>query len=392
MTFPPKAGKEKMNRVFLSMAALVLAGSFAFAGPVQGQSAADRLSVHGFLTQGYASSTDIPIYGISTDGTTDYRAVALQFRYTMFSNDAMVFQFSHRRLGNSAIQEMEPDVALDWVFYQKKWAGNNIRVGKVPMPRGLFNEVRDVGTLFPFFRASKAFYSEGVETIDGISVGRSFDLGDTGFSIEGAVYGGEYDVAVELVTQDGLEVLDQELFKAYGIHGQVNTPVSGLRVVADYLTSEYDTGAPFILWTSGIDLTRDRFFARAEYEMAEASGIDNETGKEYDDTSYKAWYAQGGIGITPQLWANFQYEYNELTVHRALPSPPFPSPAISYDNIKDLALGISYRFSPFFVVKGEYHMFEGYQLEGGFPINPMTGESLPPKETDYFILSVATAF
>jgi len=379
-----------MNREILSRVVLVLAGFLASAAPVAGQSLGDRLSVHGFLTQGYASSSDIDIYGIRTDGTTDYRSAAIQFRYAISQRDALVFQFSHRRLGNSAIQAQEPDVALDWAFFQTRWAGNNIRIGKVPMPRGLFNEVRDVGTLFPFFRASKAFYSEGVETVDGAVVSRSMDLGGTGFSIDGAVYGGEFDVTVEVVTADGFEVLNDPLYKAFGAHGQLNTPVAGLRGTADYVRSEYDSGAVFDLWTAGADLTRDRFFARGEYEgvMSEAK----RNGQIVDDTEYKAWYVQAGAGITRKLWANVQYEYNEITSLNALPSPPFPSSAISFDNIKDMAFGLSYKFSPFFVVKGEYHTFEGYQVEGGFPIDPMTGQSLPPKETDYFILSVATAF
>jgi hypothetical protein len=379
-----------MNREILSKAVLVLAGIGLFAAPAAGQSLGDRLSVHGFMTQAYASSSDIDIYGIRTDGTTDYRAAALQFRYSISQTDALVFQFSHRRLGTSAIQAQEPDVALDWAFFQTRWAGNNIRLGKVPMPRGLFNEVRDVGTLFPFFRASKAFYSEGVETVDGAVVSRTMDLGDTGFSIDGAVYAGEFDVTVEVVTASGFEVLNDKLYKAFGAHGQLNTPVAGLRGTVDYVRSEYDSGAVFDLWTVGADLSRDRFFARGEYEAVMSEAVRND--QIVEDTEYKAWYVQGGFGITPKLWANVQYEYNEISSLNALPSPPFPSPAISFDNIKDMAFGLSYRFSPFFVVKGEYHTFEGYQVEGGFPIDPMTGQSLPPKETDYFILSVATAF
>ena len=125
--------------------------------------------------------------------------------------------------------------------------------------------------------------------------------------------------------------------------------------------------------------------------MAEGDTKD-QGGANVPESKYTAYYAQAGIGITPRLWANVQYEYNQMNLYGVLPSPPFPSPDIAYDNIKDTAFGLSYRFSPSFVVKGEYHTFEGYQVEGGFPINPATGEALPPKKTNYFILSVATAF
>lgn len=373
-----------MKQSFARLAAIVVALGVI---PAAAQAQSNNLTVHGYLSQGYASSTDLPIYGISDEGTYDYRSLALQFRYAMSSSNALVVQFSHRRLGDSPIQEFEPDVALDWAFFQTRWAGNSIRVGKVPMPRGLFNEVRDVGTLFPFYRASKAFYSEGVETVDGASISRTIDLGDGGFSLDASAYLGEFETVLEFVDTDGLVVLNDRLYDALGAHVQLNTPVPGLRFSGDYLLSEYSNGGDFSIWTASGDFSQDRYFVRGEYELAQTKTSAGE-----DNTDYEAWYAQAGFGITPELWVNGQYEFNAITAHRALPSPPFPSPVVEYDNIKDMAFGLSYKFSPLLVVKGEYHMFEGYQLEGGFPIDPMTGTSLPPLETDYFIISVSAAF
>lgn len=346
------------------------------------------LTVHGYLTQGYADASDIPIYGIRTEGTSDYRALALQFRYALNPSDAVVVQFAHRRLGRSAIQEFEPDLALDWGFFQKRWQGNSIRVGRVPMPRGLFNEVRDVGVLFPFFRASKAFYSEGVETVDGVSIGRSVDLGSTGFSLDLSAYAGEFTTAVEFVDTEGLFVLTDRLYGATGGQLQIHTPIPGVRLSTDYVGAEYDSGGDFSIWTTSADATRDRWFARAEYESVLAK-----TSQDEDDIEYIAWYAQAGVGLTEKLWVNAQYEVNDITSFRALPSPPFPSPEVSYDNIRDTALGVLYKFSPLLILKAEYHWFEGYQLdEPTLPIDPMTGQGLPPRETNYVIISLSAAF
>ena len=346
------------------------------------------LVVHGYLTQAYAQSTDVPIYGIGTEGTTDYRALALQFRYGIDANSSLVMQFSHRRLGTSLIQELEPDVALDWAFFQRRWKGNNIRVGRVPMPRGLFNEVRDVGVILPFFRASKAFYSEGVETVDGISASRNIRLGDSGFDFEASAYFGEFTTTLEFVDTDGLTVLNDRLRKARGAHGVLNTPVAGLRFTGDYVAAEYDSGAPFSIWTASGDLTRDRWFARAEYELAQTETVEGDP-----STDYLAWYAQAGFGLTEKLWLNAQYEFNEITAFGALPSPPLPSPDLAYDNIRDTAVGVLYKFSPLLIFKAEYHFFEGYQLdEPTPPLNPLTGQALPAGETDYFIISLSAAF
>lgn len=371
----------KFSSRVLAMA-LVLIGI-----PMASQAQSRGLTVHGYLTQGYADATDIPLYGIGTQGTTDYRALALQFRHGIGDLGDLVAQISHRRLGTSAIQATEPDLGLDWAFFQTRWEGVSVRAGKVPMPRGLFNEVRDVGVILPFFRASKAFYSEGVETIDGLSATRNFDLGG-GFGIDASAYTGEFTTKIEFVGTDGLQVLDDRLYQALGFHGNLTTPLPGLRFTGDWVAAEYDSGADFSIWTASGDLTRDRWFARAEYELASTSTVDGDP-----STDYEAWYAQAGFGITEKLWVNAQYEANDITAFNALPSPPFPSSEFSYENIRDAAVGLLYRVSPMLVLKAEYHDFEGYQLdEPTLPLDPGTGAALPPGQTQYFIISVSAAF
>jgi hypothetical protein len=70
---------------------------FAASTTVSAQGLSDNLSVHGFLTQGYATSSDLPIYGIPTDGTVDYRSAALQFRYALSASDNVVLQMRSRQ-------------------------------------------------------------------------------------------------------------------------------------------------------------------------------------------------------------------------------------------------------------------------------------------------------
>ncbi len=371
-----------MIRRVASMAFFAIAAS---AATVRAQApSASPLTVHGYLTQAYAGveGNNKPVYGLTKDATTDYRAAAIQFRYAVAPGDAFVVQLGHRRLGNAAATKGDPDVTLDWAFYQKSFLGNVAKLGKVPMPRGLFNEVRQVGVLFPFFRASKAFYSEGVETMDGASIARSVDL--AGFTFDGSAYAGGYTLKAELVDNTGPILLNTRHRAAYGAHVVINTPISGLRFGGDYLKSKTQSGgSPLAISTLSADFSRDRFFVRGETEFANS---DDNKGK--DNTDYRAWYAQGGVGITSKLWVNAQYEYNSLKLYYL----PLPKP-LQYDNIKDLGTGLSYRFSPSFMIKGEYHDFKGYQLDSPTPpINPATGQSLPAGKTKYFVLSVSTAF
>lgn len=131
---------------------LVIISVLIFMAPVFGQTG---LSVHGYLTQGFAISTDHQVHGISTEGTSDYRNLALQFRYDVDDQQNFIIQFSHERLGLSPIMQLEPDVELDWAYYEYKFNDiYSIKVGKIQMPFGIYNEFRDVGTLLPFYRIS----------------------------------------------------------------------------------------------------------------------------------------------------------------------------------------------------------------------------------------------
>ena len=351
------------------MAARAIPGALLLVSSTVPAAAQDRLQVHGFLTQGYGSASDYPIYGITTDGTGDYRTAALQGRIILTSSDHVVVQLSHQRLGTSNFMEFEDDVALDWLFYQKRFAGNSIRLGRVPMPRGLFNEVRDVGVILPFFRASKAFYSEGVETLEGATVSRNFGFSD--WSVDATAFGGNFQLRAEVLDQNGLVALQDDMRKAWGGQLMLNTPIPGVRVGGTYMDAEYDNseGTPFTLWTSSADASFERTFLRGEYEVAETDGF-----------TYTAYYGQAGVNAWKGLWVNGQAEFNTNSIDiRGLGT-------LDFDAIRDYAVGLSYRFGYNLVLKAEWHDFEGYQV--GVPVNPMG----PPVTNRYFVLGVAASF
>ena len=121
------------KQVFFALVTTAVTGFLGSPSRASAQSVSERLGIHGYMTQAYGNATEYPIFGIPTAGTTDYRAAALQFRYAVTGADALVLQFSHRRLGVSAFSTIEDDVALDWGFYQRRIAGGSVRVGKIPM-------------------------------------------------------------------------------------------------------------------------------------------------------------------------------------------------------------------------------------------------------------------
>lgn len=342
-------------------------------GPASAQSLGDRLYVHGFMTQAYATASDYQIRGIPTDGTFDYRTTALQFRYAISDNDNLVLQFSHRRMGRSPLMALEEDVTLDWGFYQKRLAGASIRIGKVPIPKGLFNEIRDVGTILPFYQANKAFYTEGVETVNGITANRSFETSE-GWGVEANVYGGSVPIVMQVSLPTGPMVLDRMMDDTYGAQLWLLTPFHWLKVGAGGTHGEVEGDDGTSSTTDGrfaaLQLSFDRWYVRGEWN-----------GSEISRGTIGAWYSQAGVSLGRGFWINGEISRSSMEMYATEYSPAF-----KYDPSKDKVLGISYAPSANVVFKLENHWFEGYEVDefvsvGGDPV-----------ENNFLVLSVSTAF
>jgi len=210
-----------------AVAGLALA-AVAMTGSAQAQSG---LQVHGYLSQGYARSfaelDGWQIFGVPQEGTTDYGNAALQFRYGFTTNDYVVLQLAHRRIGQSSLIFDEDDLTVDWAFYGRRFGNAEVRVGRIAIPSGIYNEIRDAGILLPFFRAPFNFYLEGSftsETVDGAVASYYLDTGGP-WSAEVAAYGGAFDIDDR--TDDG-SVWATQTVRATGAFGAnlwVNTPV-----------------------------------------------------------------------------------------------------------------------------------------------------------------------
>jgi hypothetical protein len=335
-----------------------------------------KVNIHGYLSQAYAFSDGNQILGIPEDGTADYRTAAIQIRADLTKYDTFAVQFSHERNGLSPSQRVREDVDLDWIFYRRQFGNSAVEVGRVPVPFGIYNEVRDVGTLLPFYRPPRDFYGEGsfaTETVDGILLSHGRDLGSA-WHFDGDVYYGNWD------THDGR----QDLIKASDTLGAqlfLDTPVSGLRLGLGGVRFETSqtVGTPQADWSgyhASIQGTFGRVEGEAEYRDITAERVAG--GKLYD---VKVAYVHLGVQLTDKLVLNAQYEQFKLKL-ASLASLGLGE--IDYD--EDKVLGLAVKFRPDLVLKAEYHWDEGYYLEPS--ANPLG----PAQETNYGILSLSTSF
>src|SRR6185436_5467510 len=99
-----------------------------------------KITLNGYLTQAYARSDEHQILGITKAGTADYSTAALRIRADMTPDDAFVLQLAHIRIGNSPIQQLKNEVDIEWLYYQRNFGDTRLKLGRVQIPFGIYNE------------------------------------------------------------------------------------------------------------------------------------------------------------------------------------------------------------------------------------------------------------
>lgn len=331
----------------------------------------ERLQIHGFLTQAFADASfatggflspvpDEQILGIPEDGTTDYRNAAIQFRYESSDKDIFVLQLSHRALGSSPITEVEDDIELDWAFYERRFGnGTYLKVGRIQIPIGIFNEVRDVGTLLPFFRPTFTFYREGSfssETVDGVMVGRSFTPKNLGWTFDVDTYVGGWDLVEVDQTTGRAGVARAE--DAIGFHLWANSPIPGLRLgvggqrynVRNGFLRPAGTKTTWSDWHVSLEALFEHWVVRAEYRDNRFLAV-IPLGEV--DVPLQAYYVQLGYRFTPQWRVYVQFEKADAERR----SKAFVE-TVRLNFRRDYGLALNYALRDNVLIKLEHHLYD----------------------------------
>jgi hypothetical protein len=366
--------------LLLSILAWSLGGSIGMAQeepgeeePAQAQeesSGGVKITFHGYLTQAYAQSDGHQFLGITEDGTADYRTAALQIRADVNKDDAFVVQLSHERFGASGVHLIKDDVELDWIFYEHKFRNSAVKVGRVQIPFGIYNEVRDVGTLLPFYRPSHNFYGEAAyssETIDGVVLSHSFQLGDR-WGLDADVHYGDWKfISRDFVTG---AYVNNSVDDSIGAELWLETPISGLRIGAGGMRYDIEFAGVESKWNVyhvSVAGDFDRFAIHSEFKDVD---IGNGFHVLFD-------YVHLGVNVTEKLSVNVQQDrfYQKFS--------GFPKFRADQDRVA----GINYAFSPSLVLKTEHHW-----NEGRFWLEDVPQFGLEELETRYWLVSLSTSF
>ena len=365
-------------RTLISALALAFAGTRLSAQDSAKTSLVDRFSVHGYLTQAWAAlDGGVQFYGISGTPSTDFRYAAVQTRFAATPRDLFLVQLNHRRLGRSPITDFESDVNVNWAFYQRTFGdGTTLKAGRMPIPRGIYNELRSVGISLPTYRPPVVMYDEGAyfsETIDGLVASRTF-LADRPWSVEAHAYLGGWRSLIYDTWSEEYAVSHARGENAIGAQLWLETPVDGVRVGLAAQQYRYDQGTIGEVvatkeWQFSIDATRERGFFRTEATV-----------QNYGVDKFWAGYAQLGVQVTPRLLATLEAQRSRDTDVKYDESLPR-----NFEWHRSDGVALAYSITPTFVFKIEHHWDRGIQLEQ--PADPRN-----PPRFHYVIAGLSAGF
>ncbi len=344
-----------LNRVLCCFALAALAASPAFAQSSTGT----LIDIHGFGGWAYGK-TDGHKYSLGTEsGEYDNAEFALNVSSKPFEQLSVVAQM---RLESGADEKA---AELDYAFAE--WTFNDaarVRVGRVKHPFGIYGEIFDVGTVRPFYNLPQSIYGANgftARAYNGAGITGNVSAGQWGLQYD--VYGGQIEGDFET---PGLLSTSSKYFaepsitfgyrveNAYGGRLNITTPVDGLTVGSSAYSGKAYTDL------SEVDAAqRDVYAVHAEYAL-ERFAIRSEWGhlKNGDDFNVDSGYIETSYRLT-QHW-QIAARWDQLDV--SLPGTNLSRLPKIFPQLLDhreTALGVSYWFSPNFVVRGSYQRTDG---------------------------------
>ncbi len=348
------------------------------------QGAESQFEFHAALNAGFGRADSLPLLGIPRAATYDYRNAMVQFRYRMNEHDQFVVQLLNRRLGTSPLQAALPDVALQWAFWQRRGDWGTVKVGRAPMPRGIFNEIRFVGTVLPFYRPSFEIYGEGRETVDGVVYTKRLQLGN-GYSFDFNGFGGSNEVRTQVITASGNSIRAFRGNSLKGAQGWINFPVGESRLGAYFADYKIDT--------DGARGTRQEILYSGETRYIPRTVLRAEALRVYGTTPNQDRKSYSGEAVVT-LHERFDVAAQaSLTNNRIFQAPPARN--VDIDATKDYGFGATYRLGGGALVRLERHQVSGYAFDKFVPLITTVGATTtvaPKSSGGYWLGSFAVSF
>jgi hypothetical protein len=381
---------HRFNRILCCLALSALAAS-----PALAQSIASTIDIHGFGGWAYGK-TDGHKYSLGKEeGQYDNAEFALNVSAKPIEKLSIVAQM---RLESGAD---EKQAELDYAFAE--WAFSDaarVRIGRVKHPFGIYGEVFDVGTVRPFYSLPQSLYGANgftARAYNGAGITGNVPVGK--WDLQYDVYAGQIEGDFET---PGLLSTSSKYFSepsitfgyrvenAYGGRLNITTPIEGLTVGASGYSGQAHTDL------SNVDTDkRDVVAAHGEYARGKFA-LRSEWGhlKNGGDFTVDAGYVESSYRLT-EHW-QVAARWDQLQVE--LPGVKLSNlPAIFPQLLEhsEAAVGLSYWFSPNFVVRGSYQRIAGNRFafpETSAEVKTALATGVLERDTDMILFGAQFSF
>ena len=405
------------------------------------------VQINGFLSQGYLDSGDNNFLANSKTGTAQFNEVGLTFTTRINEELRLGAQLLSRDLGDVGNNE----VKLDWGFadyHYSDYAG--LRLGKVKLPLGLYNEGRDSDFLRPMVFLPQSIYDETKRDLlvayQGAGVYGNLPLGPIGdvdyHGYYGSINFSDDALLYDALKQNGTLSLRTNLVQTYApIVGQptaasyastlsitnldiendyiaggsliLNTALDGLRFGFSYLKVKNDLAftvnksldptntslSPGVL--EGSLENKSTFVGSAEYilgnwmfagEYSETDRTQTYNGLVGTDATSQSYYGLIAYTFFDKLTLSALYDvYYSDKDDKDGTAFVAASPSGRKDFFtwrKDFGIGVRYDVNPNWTLKAEYHAIDGAGLFMTVVNDPADLE----KNWDYYALKASFNF
>jgi hypothetical protein len=326
------------------------------AAPAHAIEVADgRLTVSGFGEWGYGRTGGENAYLIGTEDG-EYEHAQFSLSLTAQPQDDVVVAGQLFVAANGV-------ASLDWAFAEYRVHDLlRVRAGKVKNPFGLFMEVRDVGTLRPFFALPQSIYGAGnfgAEAYTGAGITGEWES-RSGWGVGYDLYGGGLELAAfepgeaalvggvgPQLDFSGVGVEEEEVRDVVGGRVSFSTPVDGLTFrlsgfTGDLTEEEDGASARVVAYGVSVEWALDRLQLRGELFRA----------TEGDEETNVAGYAEVAWSVLPKLQVALRYEQASHEKEDGVEHG-------SLDDHREGAIGLAYWPSPNLTFKASYHLVDG---------------------------------
>nr|WP_158651704.1 hypothetical protein [Marinobacterium profundum] len=346
-----------------------------------------NLRMNGFVTQGYFLSDHNNIYGNSESGSFDFRELAINASWRPRSDLLVAGQLMSRRAGN--VNDGSPQVdylLLDWRAQDGLETQSGLRLGRLKVPYGFYNDTRDVAFTRPSILLAQEIYYDMLRDLtlsvdgagfyrQGTAAGLNLDLDlvlgapkrnvaveytylggdmpgkfDSGMAVVGRLMLSDpqarWRAAISLSSFDlDYDAFDDPVPELLPGDGQLHVDIAVLSAQAGYrswvFTAEYIL--QHIDWSElgGVvalkpEVDLEAFYLQAQYRFSSQWDLVLRYGEAYLDRDDR-----GGL--------DYQARLAELGIAS--------QPAARY--ARDLTLGVGWQPSPDWLLRAEWHRVRG---------------------------------